>query len=165
MNLLKHIQKTPIPKGAKLWRREAARGVVFDEKGLIPMLFVSKANYHKLPGGGIEEGESKIETCKREVLEETGCDIKVGKEIGKITEFRPYTDYLYQTSYCYLGKIINKGIQNLEQGEIDEGFRLVWFTLDEAINTVRNDKPNNEEGKFIQERDLAFLEKAQEIRA
>jgi 8-oxo-dGTP diphosphatase len=163
LKLLKHIQNSPIPEGVDLWRREAARGVVFDEKGLMPMLFVSKANYHKLPGGGIEKGESKIEACKREMLEETGCEVEIGKEIGMVTEFRPFSDNLYQTSYCYLGKIINKGTQNLEQGEIDEGFILVWFTLDEAINTVRNDKPNNEEGNFIQQRDLAFLEEAKKL--
>jgi 8-oxo-dGTP diphosphatase len=164
MKLLKHIQDRPIPEGIKVWKREAARGVVFDEKGLLPMLFVSKMNYHKLPGGGIEKGESKIEACKREMLEETGCDIEVDREIGMITEIRSYSDYLDQTSYCYLGRIIKKGTSNLDQGEIDEGFELVWFTLDEAISAVRNDKPKNEEGKSIQNRDLTFLEEARKIR-
>ncbi len=32
--------------------RTAARGVFFDDKDNIPVLFVSKYNYHKLPGGG-----------------------------------------------------------------------------------------------------------------
>jgi len=163
VKLLKHIQNKPIPKGAKVWKREASRGIVFDEDSKIPLLFVSKENYHKLPGGGIEAGETKEDACKREVLEETGCTIDIVKEVGYITEFRSYTDYFDQTSYCYIGKITNKGIPHLEQGEIDEGFELVWFTLNEAIVVVINDKPKNKEGLSIQKRDLYFLEEAKKI--
>jgi len=34
------------------------------------------------------------------------------------------------------------------------------MTIDEAISTVTNDKPESYEGKCIQPRDLAFLENA-----
>jgi 8-oxo-dGTP diphosphatase len=163
MKLLKHIEDKPLIKGVKIWKREAARAVVFDENEFIPLLFVSKSNYHKLPGGGIEKGESKIEACKREMLEETGCDVEIGKEVGMVTEYRSFFDNLFQTSYCYIGKIIKKGISNLEQSEIDEGFKLVWFSLDDAITQIKNDKPTNYEGKFIQERDLRFLEETEKI--
>lgn len=163
MKLLKHIEDKPIPKGVKIWKREAARAVAFDENELIPLLFVSKYNYHKLPGGGIDEGESKIDACKREMIEETGCEVEIGKEIGVVTEFRSFFDNLSQTSYCYIGKIVSKGSLNLEQSEIDEGFKLVWFTLDEAIKQLKNDKPTNLEGEFIQQRDSAFLEEAEKI--
>lgn len=62
--------------------REAARAVVFDENNFMPLLFVSKHNYHKLPGGGIEKGENKMQGLEREFLEETGCEIEVDREIG-----------------------------------------------------------------------------------
>jgi 8-oxo-dGTP pyrophosphatase MutT (NUDIX family) len=158
LKLLKHIEDVPVPKNTKIWKRRASRAVVFDKDGLVPLLFVSKFNYHKLPGGGIEEGESEIEACEREMVEETGCEVEINGEVGMVTEFRSFFDNLHQTSYCYIGKVIKKGASNLEQSEIDEGFKLVWSTLDDAINQVKNDKPSNYEGKFIQERDLAFLE-------
>src|SRR5690242_14905771 len=35
-----------------------------------------------LPGGGMEPGESIIETCVREVLEETGLHVRIVRLIG-----------------------------------------------------------------------------------
>jgi hypothetical protein len=37
------------------------------------------------------------------------------------------------------------------------------MTLNEAINTIKNDKPENQEGIFITKRDLIFLEEAKNI--
>ncbi|MDD5749454.1 MAG: NUDIX domain-containing protein [Patescibacteria group bacterium] len=149
--------------------REATRAIVFDNQGLTPLLFVSKHNYHKIPGGGIEEGEDKMQGLRRELLEETGCEIEVEKEIGQIIEYRSainfnWHDNLKQTSYCYLGNITNKNnLPSFDKGEIAEGFKLVWFSLEDAIKTLENDKPDNYEGSFIQKRDLTFLKKAKEI--
>lgn len=59
--------------------RKAARGIV-SHNGKIALLHVTKYNYHKLPGGGVEEGEMYEEAFKREVLEETGCECIVEDE-------------------------------------------------------------------------------------
>ena len=162
MKLLKHIEDRPVAENEKTWKREASRGVVFDKEGLMPLMFVSKFNYHKLPGGGIEKGETKIEACKREMLEETGCNVEIDGEIGMVTEFRPFFENLFQISYCFLGRVINKkGTSDLEQSEIDEGLELTWVGLPEAIDILKTDKPTNHEGEFILKRDLAFLEEAE----
>ena len=71
MELLKEITDTKFPEtelGIKI--REASRAVIFDENELIPLLSVSKFNYHKLPGGGIETGENKEKALTREAKEE-----------------------------------------------------------------------------------------------
>lgn len=51
MELIIHVS---VPEGyigdEKMVEREACRAVVFDEHNLIPVLFVSKELYHKLPG-------------------------------------------------------------------------------------------------------------------
>ena len=162
MKLLKHIEDKHFVDKNDTWKRSAARAIVFDDDGLMPLMFVSKFNYHKLPGGGIDKGESQKEACKRELLEEAGCKITIGKEVGIVTERREKWNF-DQTSYCFLGKVVKKEDQHLEKSEIDEGFKLMWVSLDDAIRILKKDKPQNYEGKFIQQRDLAFLEEAKKL--
>jgi 8-oxo-dGTP pyrophosphatase MutT (NUDIX family) len=163
MQLLKEIKDQEYPADESVLKiREAARAVIFDENNLVALLFVSKDNYHKIPGGGVEAGEDILQALVREVKEEAGCEIEVTGEVGEIIEFRSKWN-LKQKSFCYLGKVISKGETNFTEGEAYRGFELIWLTLDEAIARLENDKPTDYEGGFIQERDLAFLQKAREI--
>ncbi len=167
MKLLKELtDKKFTGKGVKL--REASRAVLIDDNGLVPILHVSKFKYHKLPGGGIDDGENKKQALIREVLEEVGSTISIDAEIGKIIEYRSKDNFNWgseqkQISYCYLGKILTKGEPHFEEFELLEEFELVWMTLNEAIKTLQNDKPTNFEGTFIVDRDLTFLKAAQKI--
>ena len=143
--------------------REAARAVAFDEDGFVPLLFVGKHGYHKLPGGGIEIGEDVLQALVREMKEETGCDIEVIGEVGSIVEYRTEW-HIKQTSYCYLGKIASKGETAFDEGEKKDDFKLVWMALDEAIETLEKDHPDSYyNGSFIRERDLIFLKEAKRI--
>jgi len=157
VKLLKNISDGLLSRSKKIEKRNASRAVLFDNEGLIPLLFVSKFNYHKLPGGGVEEGENEMEALDREILEETGCKGEITREIGRVIEFRSKWN-LFQTSRCYAGKIISKGKQSFTKKETDQGFKLVWTSLDDAITQLKKDKPQNYEGTFIQKRDLRFLE-------
>jgi 8-oxo-dGTP pyrophosphatase MutT (NUDIX family) len=142
--------------------REAARGIFFDENNLIPILKVKKYNYHKLPGGGVDHGEDIVEGLKRELLEETGCEIKIDKKVGKIIEYRGKYN-LKQISYCYLGKILTKGKPNFTQKETEQGFEITWVELQQAIKLISEDNPFNYDGECIKKRDLKFLQKTLEI--
>ena len=163
MELLKEIKDKEFPEDESILKiREASRAVLFDENNLIPLLFVSKHNYHKLPGGGIDEGENKIQSLIRECIEEVGSEIEVQGEVGKIIEFRSKWD-LKQISYCYYGKIISKGEPDFSEKELSDGFKVIWVSLKDAIFKVENDKPKNYGGIFIQKRDLKFLKKTEQI--
>jgi len=126
------------------------------------MLFASNYNFHKLPGGGIDPGESRSDALIREVIGEVGSTIEVTGEVGQIVEYRSQIN-LKQISYCYLGKITSKGDPSFTDEELSDGFRLEWLSIDEAISKVKNDHPTNYEGPFIQERDLLFLETAKQL--
>ncbi|MBS3073697.1 NUDIX domain-containing protein [Candidatus Pacearchaeota archaeon] len=162
MELLKEIKDKEFPNDESILKfREASRAILFDENNLIPLLFVAKYNYHKLPGGGIDDGEDKVEALIREVKEEVGSEIEIIGEVGQIIEFRSKFN-LKQISYCYLGKVISKGTPNYTEEELEQGFKILWLSLSDAVSKIENDKPENYEGSFIQKRDLEFLQKVEQ---
>lgn len=144
----------------KRWKREAARAIVIDDMGKIALLFVSRKNYHKLPGGGIEKGEDIPEALKRKMIEEIGCDIEVTGEIGQIDEYRSKFELL-QINYCFMAKVKgDKKPPAFVENEIKDGFRIMWVDIDDAIKLLENDATEDYAGKFIVMRDTIFLKEA-----
>lgn len=138
--------------------RTAARGVLVRED-TIALINITKNNYHKLPGGGIEPGETPKEGFVREIKEETGADCEILDEAGITIEYRN-EHKLLQISYVFFAKVAGvPGEVKFEQAEIDEGATLEWIPKNEIQNILNNDDPNSEyEDKFIHKRDLAILE-------
>lgn len=155
---------TPAVDPAHFDTRSAARAVLFDRTGAVYLMHVGLHGYHKLPGGGIDEGESIEAAMRRELLEEVGCEAEIAAELGAVVEYRDYTK-LKQTSYCYLARQVGKQRPAaLEAGEIAEGMSEVKAAdIDAAIVLLEEDQPDNLEGKFIQQRDLCFLKTAQAL--
>jgi len=169
MEILKTIREIDAYPGIesqepKEWKqRQAARAVTFDGDGKVALLHVSKLGFYKLPGGGVDEGETIEQALKRECLEEIGCNVEKYAELGRVVEYRNKF-VIKQESFCYLAKVVGKkGNPNFMQDEIEDGFKVVWTELDKAINLVAGGKPTSYDGPFIIIRDLAFLNKAKEI--
>jgi 8-oxo-dGTP diphosphatase len=165
VELIKTLKETDVfpgvneSKDSSYEARRAARAIVRNGSGEIALLYVSSRKYHKLPGGGLEDGEDVHGALLREVKEETGCEIRVVGEVGKIVEYRDEWE-LKQTSYCFLAKPLRCGEPSFTEKETRQGFRLKWVKPDEALELIRGDEPTSYEGKFIRLRDMAFLEKA-----
>lgn len=158
MELIKEIYFENDVKCNNYKIRKAVRSISFNSEGKIPLLNVSKKNYHKLAGGGIEEGEDIINALKREMLEEVGANIGDLEEIGVIIEYRNKFELL-QFSYYYKSKVIGKLTETtFTEKEKNNGFVLEWKTLDEAIELLQTDKPIDYERQFVIKRDLEFLQ-------
>ncbi len=138
--------------------RFASRAVVTDSKGRVALLYVAKLQYYKLPGGGIEKNEDKIDALVRECREEIGCEIEVIQEVGSILEYREIFK-IRQLSYCYLAKLKGeKGEPKFTDEEKSLGFNSLWLPYDEVIKKQAENKTYDVEGKdYIVPRDLIFL--------
>ncbi len=108
-----------------LRERRTSRAIVFDKDGNVALLHAAKRHFHKLPGGGIKEGESIEDALTRELSEEIGCAVHNVRELGIIEEFRNKFS-LHQLSYGFLADLSGeKGISHLEPDEIADGFETV----------------------------------------
>lgn len=149
-------------------RRYSARGLVFNDKGEIAILYKKKKNEYKLIGGGMLNDEKPYETFKREALEETGCEININKCLGTIEEVKSHDNFI-QISYVYVSHVIknNKKLY-LTQQEIAEKSICLWLNIEDAIKCIHDceDKliASNYDGemsiyhtKFIVRRDYEIL--------
>jgi len=141
--------------------RRATRGVLIDETGLIYLVYFKNRDIYKLPGGGVDSGETILEGLKREIKEEAGVEFKIEKELGITIETRFYEGMetgLFQISYSYILKLKGeKAIPKFVEDEIDEGASPVWLSLDEAISKYENYSLPDYESHFIKHRELAIL--------
>lgn len=118
--------------------RLGARGIVIREDGKIAVFNKSNKNEYKLPGGGIEESENPELAFKREVLEETGCEVEIVKCLGTIEEHKTL-DNFKQISYVFVGKVIKDTNElHLTEKEKDEGAKLIWETPENGLKLISN---------------------------
>lgn len=116
--------------------RLGARGIVLREDGKIAIFYKSNKNEYKLPGGGIEGEEKPEEAFKREVLEETGCEVKIIDNLGITEEYKSLNNFK-QISYVFLSKVLNDTKQlNLTDKEKNEGARLLWEVPEKALELI-----------------------------
>ena len=84
-----------------------------------------------IPGGAMNAGESAVEACAREVLEETGLEVRVGKLIGVYTNPHFIIEYadgnrIQPVGLCFEAEPIAGGLCTTE-----ETTELGYFSLEE----------------------------------
>ena len=100
--------------------------VVLDANERILLIKTAKAGW-ELPGGRVENGEDFIAALKREVREETGCDIEAGRLTGVTSNLGTQS----VTILTFLCRHI-AGDPHTGDDSIDAG----WFDRDEAGSLI-----------------------------
>lgn len=137
--------------------RKAARGLLIRD-GKIALLNVTSRNYHKLPGGGLNEGEDVEAGFEREVKEETGWDCQIIDKNAVIIEYRKKSKIL-QISYIFVARATGTpSAQQLEDDEAKEGHELEWVSFDKVKDLMSKENPKEYDDKFIHLRDTKIIE-------
>lgn len=127
-------EETITMKDSKL--RLGARGIVIRNDGKIAVFNKSNKNEYKLPGGGLEGEEKPEEAFKREVLEETECEVEVIDFLGTTEEYKSLNNFK-QISYIFVGKVLkDTNHLSVTKKEKDEGAKLLWKTPEEALKLI-----------------------------
>ena len=145
-------------------KRFSVRAVVVDSDNNIALIHSNKFNYHEIPGGGVEEGESAEQSVVRECKEEVGCNVEIIKDLGVTLEVNG-VNKITNTSYGYLVKVLGEK-QNTEhmEEEIEEDFDIMWVPIDQAIELIKSDVlKDNIYHEYIRQRALTFLNEAKKI--
>ncbi len=134
----------------------------------ILLLYTERYEDYSLPGGGLDEGEDKIEGMMRELREETGAqDIQNIQPFGVYEEYRPWYkpdyDIQHMISYCYTCDISQElGRTKLESYETNNGMKPVWINIHEAIEHNKKTMATSEKKGMSIERETFLLKRIAE---
>ncbi len=145
--------------------KRAARTVIIDDENKTAIIEVRGGEYYKIPGGGVEAGETDEQAAKREALEESGCEVELVDKIGEydFIDQKPEYSGMVHSSICYLAKKIAQKNTNFDEWERKNNFKLLWVSFPEAIRLFSTAHTADPFGIEINKRDLSFVIKAQEI--
>lgn len=148
----------------KILERVGVRAII-KRNGLLAMQQSSTGEY-KIPGGGMDAGETIVEALMREVREETGLQVipETIEELGEILEVRrdifdENTKYIAHSLH-YSCEVKDEIVEtSMTESEKKKGFHLEWADIDTIIAT--NEALMKEKWQY---RDVEFLKwlKAQE---
>ena len=107
--------------------RLGARGIVIREDGKIAIFNKSNKNEYKLPGGGLEGEEKPEEAFKREILEETGCKVRLKNVLPVMSKDIENTTLIIIT---FTTELLEENISFDEKEILD----VKWISKEELLN-------------------------------
>ena len=141
MKLLFTIDRKNYKEGGTAFVRPSVRGII-QKNGLIAMIHSLKYGYYKLPGGGMEKGETHEETLIREVAEESGlqiipASIRPFGYVKRIEKGGKEDIFVQENFYFFCDTRDDLLPQQLDAYEAQERFTLAFVAPDHAISANR----------------------------
>ena len=109
--------------------RVAGRGIVVRD-GKILLSHELNTGVYMTPGGGIEDGETLAQCCRREVREESGYEVNPLYQFLKINEYSFETKYVSNYFIC---EVTGEGERILTDIEVEHGMVPEWVPIEKAI--------------------------------
>jgi len=123
---------------------------MYDEISVGSVLFILDTNFNvnylilnysyghwDFPKGNIENGESELDTIKREIMEETGIT-----DINFIDDFRQQISYRYKKKFKLVNKLVIYYIVETKSNKVVLSFEHVnfaWLNYNDALNRLSFD--------------------------
>ena len=132
------VRVGPAPLANKRYiRRPGAYAILPLNGGVLLTAQLSTTVDIQLPGGGIDPGESPIQTLHREVLEETGWRIARPHKLGVFRRFVFMPDYdLWAEKICHV--FVARPVYRI-CAPIEPDHETLIMSVDEAIELLGND--------------------------
>ena len=126
----------PVKPGQSYRRRPGVYAILARGNMILATHQAAPVPEYQLPGGGIDPGEHPIAALHREVREETGWKIAIGRRLGAFRRFTYMPDYgFWAEKLCtvYLARPIYPLGPPTEAGH-----RAVWMTIPQALDQIGN---------------------------
>lgn len=123
----KEFERTTLAAGAVLWRGDVT------QPDTIEVACIHRPHYDdwSLAKGKVDPDESLVQTAVREIKEETGYDVRLGKLLGKTVYPVKKTT---KVVYYWTGEVV--GGEFVPNNEVDE---IRWLPLNEALELMTYD--------------------------
>jgi 8-oxo-dGTP pyrophosphatase MutT (NUDIX family) len=92
------------------------------------------AGHWGFPKGHVEEGETEVETAKREIKEETNLDVEINDKLRYTEEYSPADGVKKEVVYFVAKKI--GGEIKVQEEEVNE---IQWLSYNEAMERLTYD--------------------------